>query len=141
MNRKTVQQPTRKRRRLLPLIAILLILVGVFLVRGGVTGLAASMADSAIIHHHIASAERWLAIAENSFGNQAHVQFLRGRIARLNGDTAGMLKHLVKAMSWASTVRCSIASKTLPRSVLAKWMKPWNPKPVAGLPSYPRMWD
>ena len=98
MNRKSKSQPApQRRRRLLPLFVILFILGTIFLLRGGVTGMAVSMADSAIIKRKTATAERWLNLARYSLGNQGPAEYLRARVARLQGDHADMIKHLVKA--------------------------------------------
>lgn len=87
----------RKGLRAFFLVAALLVLLGVFFYQGGVTGMAASMADSAMLNRRYDSAARWLSIAQKGLGNKARVEFLLGRLERLNGNFTDMVGHLVKA--------------------------------------------
>lgn len=87
----------KKGFRLFVLMGLLVGLVVVFFVRGGVTRLATDMANDAILLRRYESAESWLSFAQRTLGNQAQVEFLLGRLDRLNGDFNGMLKHFHKA--------------------------------------------
>lgn len=81
-------------------MVLMVLLVGlavVFFVRGGVTRFATDMANDAILQRRYESAESWLSFAQRTFGNQAQVEFLLGRLDRINGDFDGMLNHFHKA--------------------------------------------
>lgn len=95
-DRKKAEAP-RKGLRLFFLFAALLVTLGIFWYRGGITGFAVSMADQALLKRRYESAESWLHFAQKALGNQARVQFLLGRLSRMYGDFPGMMDHLVQA--------------------------------------------
>lgn len=89
--------PERKDRRLYWLLLVLFITGTAFFFLGGSVRLSTSLAEASILKRRLESAERWLDLAEGRFGDQGRVQFLRGRVSRLNGDFPGMVEHLINA--------------------------------------------
>ena len=92
--RKTTQSP--RKWRPIVLLCILALLLAGFWYRGGVTGIAIGMAETAIKNWQLESASGWLAFSEK-LGQSSKVQFLLARVARLNNDPDIMRQHLVKA--------------------------------------------
>jgi len=86
-----------RKSRILVLVAIFTFLLTVFLFQGGVTGLAVSMAENALVQRKISAASTWLSIAKSTLGGQARVEYLLGRVARLKGDFPEMMEHLKHA--------------------------------------------
>ncbi len=78
------------------LFGILALLFAGFWYRGGVSGVAASLADSAIKRWQLESASKWLDFADK-LGESADVKFLLARVARLNNDPELMRQYLVEA--------------------------------------------
>ncbi len=79
------------------MLGIFSALLLLFCMQGGVTGLAASLADEAIVKRKISTANTWLSVAKCGFGGQSRVEYLLGRVARLNGDLPQMMEHLIQA--------------------------------------------
>ncbi len=96
MKAKSKIRSTRK-VRLWGLFAILFSLTLLFWSQGGVTGLAVSMAENALVRRKVSTANSWLSLAKNTFGGQSRVEYLLARVSRLNGDLPQMMEHLVKA--------------------------------------------
>ena len=97
-NQNDKQKPKRSPRKWRPivLLCILALLFVGFWYRGGVSGIAISMAETSIKNWQLEPASKWLAFAER-IGNSGKVQFLLARVARLNNDSELMREHLVKA--------------------------------------------
>lgn len=83
--------------RLLVLFAILVPLIFLFLIQGGVTGLAVSMAENALVRRKLSTANNWLSLAKKTLGGQSRVEYLLAKVSRLNGDFPQMMEHLVLA--------------------------------------------
>jgi len=101
MSRKTYKKtnpskPSHSRRRWI-LLGILGFAIGMFFYQGGIAGFANSMASNAILSRNPEAAQGWLTFSQRLSGNDAEIEYLLAKKARLDRDLIGMSKHLTKA--------------------------------------------
>jgi tetratricopeptide (TPR) repeat protein len=101
VGKKTVPTPSKPKtsHRKWLLLGALIVLGLIFLYRGGVSGFANSMAESALNQRRLDSAARWLSLSQWGVGEKGRREYLEGKLARLNSDLKGMAGHLLNAHS------------------------------------------
>jgi Tfp pilus assembly protein PilF len=89
----------RRSRRIYVLVALLVLLFGIFLYNGGIAGVATTYAKNALLANDAKRASSWLKIARTIGSETPELHYLLARSARLSRKYNEMASHLQAALS------------------------------------------